>query len=1014
MYVDTFLHLKKLEPTVFFVQENDKLKQVVELTIENEGEAAEASLSVRIGSETCDICLGKIDPGEKVYRVHIPDIRQPQKVRFTLRVGEEVQDETSIDWTPERHWLIYVVQGSHHDLGYTDLPQNVLEEHNEFMDSVLRFCDETDDFPEGSKFKYKIEQSWSVLDYIRNRPKAVVDKLINLIKEGRIEVTALFGNEITALCGHEELIRLLYPSFRLKRKYGIPIKTAEIDDVPGLTWGLATVLAESGIKYFAPRLPGWSEVKPLGEGPKTYYWLGPDGSKVLFWHAERTWMVQDYDSTYELLPKSLAAFQEKAYPFDAVSFVVQGGHRDNAPPTVKYSYVAREWNSKWAYPKMIIATNADFFEYLGKKCKGETKIIRGELTDTDNGVGPTSTAFHTAVNRVAHDSLLSAEKFCTVAATITDYPYPYKYLNEAYDHTLLYDEHTWGMSGCSGPAQYEHCGEKGLHALKASALAQDALSKSLNKIVDQINLPKEGYHIIVFNPLSWKRTDIVNAYLMDPNPCGRPMYLSERHKPPILVSGTALGRDIIYPPLSLIEKPFDLVDEETGQKVPYQIVEVSSPQDPTPMAAHRYAMDGRPTKEVLSNQDPRHKKAIVFMAEDAPPMGYKTYRIVPSKKETKFTTSLVVTDTTLENRFYKITVDPKTGVVKSIFDKELGKELVDEKAPHGFNQFISRSLPTAEEHLPKESIVQKGKTGPVLGSIIIKGDGVGCPQRTQEITIYDKIKRIDLGNRLLKDSTPFLEIYFAYPFKIDNPKIKFEATDSVITPLDDQLPGSCTDYYIVQHWADVSDGSFGVTFSSVESHLLEFGGLWIPSVSTIHRGVTPPGHGHEFLKPGDLKKGHIYSYVMDNTYQTNFNPTQVGDVLFRYSVTTHRGDWKEGRARDFGWGIHTPLIPVFMEGKREGSLSTSQSFCEVDKPNVMLLNMKMAEDKEGIVIRLIETEGIETDATVTTPFITISEAYLTNLVEENKRMLSAEKNAVTAPIKAFGITTIRIKPHRSN
>ena len=38
-----FLHLRKLEPTVFFVRENDELKQVLELTVGNEGKAAEAS-----------------------------------------------------------------------------------------------------------------------------------------------------------------------------------------------------------------------------------------------------------------------------------------------------------------------------------------------------------------------------------------------------------------------------------------------------------------------------------------------------------------------------------------------------------------------------------------------------------------------------------------------------------------------------------------------------------------------------------------------------------------------------------------------------------------------------------------------------------------------------------------------------------------------------------------------------------------------------------------------------------
>ena len=92
----------------------------------------------------------------------------------------------------------------------------------------------------------------------------------------------------------------------------------------------------------------------------------------------------------------------------------------------------------------------------------------------------------------------------------------------------------------------------------------------------------------------------------------------------------------------------------------------------------------------------------------------------------------------------------------------------------------------------------------------------------------------------------------------------------------------------------------------------------------------------------------------------------------------------------------------------------------MDKPNVLLLTLKQAEDGDGIIVRLIETEGSECTATVTLPFITISKAYRTNLVEENESILSAPKaegdgeqsepkHTVAVPMKAFGITTIRLQ-----
>jgi alpha-mannosidase len=85
------------------------------------------------------------------------------------------------------------------------------------------------------------------------------------------------------------------------------------------------------------------------------------------------------------------------------------------------------------------------------------------------------------------------------------------------------------------------------------------------------------------------------------------------------------------------------------------------------------------------------------------------------------------------------------------------------------------------------------------------------------------------------------------------------------------------------------------------------------------------------------------------------------------------------------------------------------SFCQVDKPNVFLLTLKRAEDGDGIIVRLIETKGKDATATLTIPHLTIKQAYRTNLVEENKGKATFTEHTITAPIKAFGITTIRFR-----
>jgi alpha-mannosidase len=162
----------------------------------------------------------------------------------------------------------------------------------------------------------------------------------------------------------------------------------------------------------------------------------------------------------------------------------------------------------------------------------------------------------------------------------------------------------------------------------------------------------------------------------------------------------------------------------------------------------------------------------------------------------------------------------------------------------------------------------------------------------------------------------------------------------------------------------------------------------------------------------------MYSFVLDSNFRTNFQPVQQADCLFRYSISTHKGGWKEGRlsrasrpsgCRDFGWSICNPLLAVELNGKRQGTLDSKMSFCQIDEPNVFLLTLKRAEDGDGIIVRLIETEGKDAAATLNLPHLTIKQAYRTNIVEENKEKATFTEHTITTPIKAFGITTFRIQ-----
>jgi len=973
------LRLISVEPTVLFIREQGSLLQVAEVEVESTSELSEVKVEVKFGSRQRSTGIGELEKGKATLRVHVPEVIAATEVEFVVRVGKDVADRRKVTWQPQRHWKVYVVPITHHDLGYTDTIENVMNLYDGFYDDVIRFCEETEDWSDESKYRYSIEGTWSLKHFVENRSEEVIAKFAKYVKEGRIEIGALFGNEISGLCGHEELIRLMYPSFRFKRMFGGSIRTGSITDVPGLSWGLPTVMAGAGVKYFFAGLPTyfewgrndihtfWDESAILRHGrPDAFRWKGPDGESVLVYYQGSYGFFKNvtgphsYKYVMDNLPGMLGAMQKEDTPFSVMRYIHNGV--DNHPPSVEISHIVKEWNEKWEYPRLLVATNTMFFEALEKQCQG-IRTFRGELPHTDYVVGAISTAKETAINRITHERLQSAEKSATIASLVGDYKYPGEKLREAYDNMLLYDEHTWGRDYPTGEVQDLAWSEKGQYAYRAAGLVKPILRGSLDSVAHKIRLDKDGRHIVVFNSLSFERTDVVRV---------------TRH----------------------IEKePFDLIDEDTGEKVAYQSVRLDGPQAAAPYSAYRHARGQFEEHELFD---------LVFVADAVPSMGYKTYRIAPREEAKSSAGGITVGQGEIENRFYKVTLDRTTGAVKSIYDKELSREIVDADANDGVNQFVARWVQTGKREGPKEVTISEGQKGPVYGSIVARSEGAGCPQITQEIILYEEIKRIDFANRVLKDSTPLLEIYFAFPFKIDDPEIRFEGSNSVIKPLRDQFPGSNSNYYSVQHWANVSNGEAGVTLSAVESHLMEFGGLWPCYVSQAHHGFTPPGFGAEFIKADDITKGHVYSFVMDSNFRTNFQPVQQGDMLFRYSMTTHKGDWEGGR-RNFGWGVGNPLMPVVVHGKRDGTLDRKASFCSVSEANVLLLTLKRAEDGDGVIIRLIETEGRYANVRVSLPSLTIKRAYTTDLVEENNKGLISARHSVMVSIKPYGIATIRVE-----
>jgi hypothetical protein len=165
------------------------------------------------------------------------------------------------------------------------------------------------------------------------------------------------------------------------------------------------------------------------------------------------------------------------YPYDVLHLRVQGAFSDNASPSIVPAGIVREWNEKWAYPQLRLATNSEFFTEAEERLAGSIETYSGDWTDWwVDGIG--SGARHLGFNRRAQADVRTAQTLHTLADTLTDDGAdPWNEIDEAYESMALFDEHTWGaanpwMDGLerreSGALQWE----------RKAGFARDAYEKS--------------------------------------------------------------------------------------------------------------------------------------------------------------------------------------------------------------------------------------------------------------------------------------------------------------------------------------------------------------------------------------------------------------------------------------------------------------------------------------------------------------------------------------------------------
>ena len=362
---------------------------------------------------------------------------------------------------------------------------------------------------------------------------------------------------------------------------------------------------------------------------------------------------------------------------------------------------------------------------------------------------------------------------------------------------------------------------------------------------------------------------------------------------------------------------------------------------------------------------------------------------------------------TIESDVYRVTFDPQDGAITSIVDKELGKELVDAKAPFKLNQYVYAAggkdarivnMTGKPQKLtittPKTATLRKLRFGALGEMMVVETAGTMAPKITSRVVVGKGLKRIDIINRLDKTLTYDKEgVYFAFPFAAQRPTFRYEVPAGVVCANTGMLPGGCREWFTVQHFVEIDRGDAAITWATPDAPLACF--------QDLNRGNWP--------KTLDFTNGHVFAYVMNNYWYTNYLAGQGGQHTFRFSITSRPKADTIASAR-FGAEASNPLVAVAVNANPRGPLAEpAASLVSIDEPNVIVLGTRRAANGNGLMIRLWEVAGRPTTAHVRVHGPAPQRATACNLVEDPQGPLGIHGGAASVPIRGAGLATVIIE-----
>ncbi|MFB3788934.1 MAG: alpha-mannosidase [bacterium] len=791
-------------------------------------------------------------------------------------------------------------------------------------------------------YRFVLDQVCYIKPFLERYPQEAA-AFRRFLADGRL--AAAGGTDVMPdvnIPGGESFVRqVLYGKGYFRQKLGVDITVGWLLDTFGHHAQMPQLLRMAGYKSF-----WFFRGVPDRNTPSEFLWEGIDGTRI-----PAFWLPQGYSLAYgspQTQPEFNAFMKSK---FEILTPQVRGKDRvvlagaDVNEPEEHVPPLLERFNDQPDAPfELRFATPIDFESAVAKR--PERPVVTGELNPIFQGTYSSRIELKQRT-RDLERLLLTSEKLGVILRGLGS-PVEEEILWRAWEPMLFNHAHDL-MSGVMTDRVYEDT-LRGYDFSKR--IAEEELEARFRGIASLIDTQGEGTALVVFNPLSWERTDIVRAEV-----------------------GFSDGgvRDL------------QLLDP-LGQPVPVQIMK-SQPN-----------ADGR----LLQGQ-------IAFVARGVPALGYSVYRVVSlrSSRPSSAGAETPMPDSAMENEYYRLDLDPVGGAITRLMVKRDGwnalngpGNVVAQEPDHGDIWELYRPLDGFSRIAMKDrqpppspdtallSVASTEPRGKIIhGSVVSEftvTHAFGEKGRfSTAIRLYADLRRIEIHTRLLNNDQ-FVRYRVMFPTSISNGESVHEIPFGAI-----QRPEGIE--YPAQNWIDYSDGEKGLAL--------------------LNRGLPGNNVSSGTMLLSLLRSTRIVAYGFAGGYEPGMSSDsafELGQELtFDYALVPHTGDWRQGAVYRDGLEFNHPLL-ARTESAHTGILPNRWGFLEISHPQVVVTALKQGADGSAI-LRVYEAAGQPAVGVKIILSVHVLDAMEVNLIEDPGLKLEVANDTLLFNLRPFEIKTIRME-----